>query len=277
MNCLHVEDSTPNHPMWSSLKALVESLTTVFSAGNISLVDNDLWKTGKSKVRLAYGSDNLNSLGINAPVDSYNATEIITVGGETFHPSNSLHEAHFGMGFYVGRPHCCYADNLSGCIKNMMGVVSGSTSTYTPKGGGEQKFHGEFSDFVDLFKNYISAKIQLYISDNLFCCKDEREGFSKVTNRITMSTDPCAIDSWLVDFLNGVGDLRPAGKGVPSALAAAGLGSTSYTEVVVPLTSVPRPPSFGDVQTAVKDHKTGSKSLDEVQTTIDNYNRMIAQ
>ncbi len=276
INCLNTDIS----PRFEAVKALIESIKSMFGGtypvGNISLFDNNLWKSGK--VDAAYGTSNLDALGIWHGEDSY-GPETVSIAGNTGYLSKKLDEADYGISLAALKPHQYYAGYLSGTIKNMMGAVSKNTSTYEAlsEGSGTGQFHDKsnHTGFKDLFKNYYANKINLYFVDMLFGTKHENyNSWTTVVKRITMGTDPCAVDSYMVDVICDP-LLTPTLKNydttnaVPQALADAGLGSTSYTLVNVPLSTGPE--TLKEVQISIQNHRAGSKTTEQVQGTINSY------
>jgi hypothetical protein len=193
---------------------------------------------GTERVNISYKSADLDALGVWHGNCTYNGP-IIKVGTESWRPTTQLAEADFGISFGVYRQHCCHAGFLSAGIKNMIGAISQNTGNYSRV----QSFHGDYNGgpgvwykYADLFKNGMNDLVHLYISDWLFTCVDETKAMSKVTKRIVMSTDPCAIDSYAVDYYKEIGMLKSdkgAVKGVPQKLADAGVGNTAYDLVPV--------------------------------------------
>ncbi len=278
INCLNTNIS----PRFEAVKALIESMKSMFGgtypAGNISLFDNNLWKSGK--VDAAYEASNLDALGIWHGEDSY-GPKTASIVGNTGYISKKMDEADYGISLAALKPHQYYAGYLSGTIKNMMGAISKSNTTYEAiKGGsGTGQFHDKsnHAGFKDLFKNYFANKIHLYFIDMLFGTKHENfNSWTTVVKRITMGTDPCAVDSYMVDVINDP-LLTPTLKNydttnaVPQALADAGLGSTNYTLVNVPLSTGPEPKTLKEVQSSIKDHRAGSKTTEQVQGNINSY------
>lgn len=278
INCLNTDIS----PRFEAVKALIESIKSMFNntypAGNISLFDNNLWKTGK--VDAAYGANNLDALGIWHGEDSY-GPKTASIVGNTGYVSKKIDESDYGISLAALKPHQYYAGYLSGTIKNMMGAISKTASTYEAiKGGsGTGQFHDKnnHAGFKDLFKNYFANKINLYFVDMLFGTKHENfNSWTTVVKRITMGTDPCAVDSYIVDVIKDP-LLTPTLKNydttnaVPKALEDAGLGTTNYTLVNVPLSTDPAPKTLKEIQSMIKNHGEGSKNTEKVQETINSY------
>jgi hypothetical protein len=241
INCLKTQVS----PQFATVKAVVSGLTAMFGgtypAKNISLFDNDHGGT-KDRMALVYGKQGIDKLGIvyKEPSPPY-AGSTFQVKGKAFHPAALLAQADYGISLAPLKRHQIYAGGITGVIKNMMGACSTSTSSY----GGGGTFHDKapFNSFVDLFKNYMLNKLHLYIVDMLFAASSASpSGWAKVVKRITVGTDPCAVDAYVADVLKSVG--ISATKGVPQALAQAGLGNASYAlnEPTVTLGSPPPSP-----------------------------------
>ncbi len=274
VNCLN----TDVHPQWATVRALVESMTSLFAgsfpAGNISLFDNNLWTTGK--VDSCFGSAELDALGIVHAEDTYAGGDTVSIGGTTLYASKYWSDADYGISLAKMSPHQYYAGGLSGVIKNMMGAVStNNNATYSAKqnNGG---FHdaSPYTAWRDYFSNYASAHLQLYIVDMLFACRHENEsGWSRVVKRITMGRDPAAVDSYNADKINelDMNVVQPVTNAVPQALEAAGVGTTSYTlvEPVVSLDTVA--PSRADLDRAVRNAREGSATEAEVKEQILRY------
>jgi len=274
VNCLN----TDVHPQWATVRALIESMTSMFSggfpAGNISLFDNNLWTNGK--VDACYGSSELDALGIAHAEDTYAGGDTVSVGGTTMYASKYWSDADYGISLAKMSPHQYYAGGLSGVIKNMMGAVSlNNNSSYSAKQN-NNGFHdtSPYTAWRDYFSNYAAAHLQLYIVDMLFACRHENEsGWARVVKRITMGRDPAAVDSYNVDAINdlGMNVVKTVTKDVPAALEAAGVGTTSYTlvEPVVTLDTVA--PSRADLDRAVRNAREGSASEAEVREQILRY------
>ncbi len=274
INCLN----TNVHPQLATVRALVEGMTAMFAgsfpAANISLFDNNLWTTGK--VDACFGASELDGLGIEHGEDTYASGATLTIGGTTLHVSKYWADADYGISLAKMSPHQYYAGGLSGVIKNMMGAIStNSNADYQAKTGG-----GGFHDgaphvgFCDLFNNYGRDHLHLHVVDMLFACRHENEsGWSKLVKRITMGRDPCAVDSYNVDKINelDMSVVQPVTAAVPEALAAAGVGTTSYhlVEPVVSLDSAA--PSRSDLDRAIRNARDGSASDSEVRDHILDY------
>ncbi len=235
INCL----KTHNSPQFATVKALVEGLKSMFKgtypAGNISLFDNTLW--AKQKVRAAYGARDLDSLGgivYLDPAPQYDKSSF-KVRSHAMHPAVYLARAKYGVSFSPLKRHQVikYGDGTTGVIKNMMGACSSALEKYKV----EDIFHdgAPFRAFADLFRNYMSDRLHLHIVDMLFGTNHATGHWKRAVRRITMGKDPCAVDCYVADVLThdlGLGDSR---KGVPEALAAAGLGRAAYRVVKAPV------------------------------------------
>jgi len=234
INCLQ----TFNSPSLQSVQALIACLTSMFEgtfpASNIALFDN-VWYTNTERVNVVYKPGDLDALGVWHGSCTYDGPAM-RAGGKDWYPTKQLADADFGIAFGVSRPHCCHADHLSASIKNMLGAISTTHDRYSRV----QDFHGDFNGgapawpmYAELFKNGMKDLIDLYISDWIFVSFDETQPFNTVTKRLVASKDPCAIDSYAVDFFDSVGGLRASGKGVPLKLETEGIGSTQYVEKLV--------------------------------------------
>lgn len=272
INCLKKEVS----PQLATIKALVNGLTQMcgdsFPAKNISLYDNTMSFSGLSgteRMAAVYGASNLSALGItyHDPSPQY-ASVNISIKGKTFHPATYLEQADYGIDLAPLKPHQYYAGGLTGMIKNMMGSVSTSTSGYA----GGSTFHDKapFQPFVDLFKNYMKAHLHLYLLDMVFAAKTENaSAWSKAINRITIGTDPCAMDAYAAKVLSGLG--YPVTDAVPKALAAAGLGTTAYNLVEPSVSLTPSVPTRDILDAKIRDHRSGQASDSEVKSLIKKY------
>ena len=244
INCLKAQVS----PQFATIKAVVSGLKAMFGgtypAGNISLFDND--HGGKTdRMNRTYGKQGIDKLGIviKEPSPPY-VGSTFKVKGKAYHPAALLDQADYGISLAPLKRHQLYAGGITGVIKNMMGACSTGTSSY----GGGGIFHDKapFQSFADLFNNYMLKKLHLYIVDMLFAANSAgATGWAKLVERITVGTDPCAVDAYVADVLKSVG--ISATKGVPQALAAAGLGTASCTlkEPNVTLTAPKPQPDAG--------------------------------
>lgn len=274
INCLN----TSVHPQLATVKALVVGMTKMlggkYPASNISLFDNNLWTKGK--VQSCYGASNLDALGIAHGEDNYNGAAV-TIGGTKMYMSKYLSDAAYGVSLAKMSPHQYYAGGLSGVIKNMMGAVSTSTSTYKAKKTGKGFHDGSpYTAFCDLFKGYCKAHLQLHIVDMLFACRHENEkGWSKVVNRITMGADPCAVDAYNVDAINALkmNVNKAVTKAVPSALASCGIGNASYTlvEPAVTLGGGTPATSRDDLDAELRDRRSGKAADSDVRALLKKY------
>lgn len=272
VNCLN----TNVYPQLATVKALIKGMTSMlggaFPAANITLFDNNLWTT--AKVDKCYGAATLNALGIVHGEDTYAGGATISIGGTTLHASQYWTAADYGVSLAKMSPHQYYAGGLSGVIKNMMGALSTSASASFSAKTASQGFHdaSPYTAFCDLFKNYAKAHLQLYIVDMLFACRHENEkGWAKVVKRITMGTDPCAVDAYNVDKINtlGLSVIKPVTKDVPNALAACGIGSASYT-LIEPGVGVPTT-TRSQIDAKIRDRRAGKATDTEVKALIKTY------
>ena len=229
------------HPQFATVKAVVEGMKRMlggkYPAANISLFDNNLYRS--RKVEAALGQASLDSLGIVYSEDSYRSGQTVQVGGTALFLSKFWAEADYGVSLGKMSPHKFFAGGVSGIIKNMMGAVSTSDSTYQAKTL-SPGFHdgAPYTAFRDLFANYAKEHLHLYILDMLFATSEQNtSGWSKVVRRIAMGRDPCALEAFNVDQINklGMATLIPVTKAVPEALAQAGIGTTQYEVVQIPV------------------------------------------
>jgi uncharacterized protein (DUF362 family) len=273
INCLN----TNVYPQFETVKAMVTGMTKMlggtYPAGNISLFDNNLWKTGK--VDACFTTAKLNALGIKHGEDTYAGGASISISGTSLYASKFWTDSDYGISLAKMAPHQYYAGGLSGVIKNMMGALSiNNSASYTAKKSGSNNFHSvaPYTAFVDLFKNYGKANLQLYIVDMLFACVHENSsGWSKVVNRITMGTDPCAVDAYNVDKINSLNMAvkKTVTKDVPNALAAAGIGSTSYNLVEPKVGAAPT--TRDEIDAKIRDRRAGKATDAEVKAMIKKY------
>lgn len=273
INCLKKEVS----PQLATIKALVNGLTAMcggsFPAGNIYLFDNTMpfsGLSGTNRMAAVYGATALNALGIvhTDPSPQYSGSSF-SVTGKSYYAAHYLAQADYGIGLVPLKPHQYYAGGITGVIKNMMGGCSTSTSSYA---GGETFHAGSpYQPFVDLFKNCMKAKLQVYVVDMLFAAKTENaSGWYKVVNRITTGTDPCAIDAYFASVLTSLG-LSGCTKAVPQALANAGLGTTGYTLVEPTVSINPTVPTRDDLDAKIRDRKSSKASDTDVKQLIKQY------
>lgn len=250
VNCLKPQTS----PQLCTLEAIIAGLKSMFAgtfpAKNIFLIDNNLQGQFKADhVNNAFGSANLDKMGVWHGKDSYQGPTV-NVNGKNVYVSTKWDEAAKTPGttcinFLCPRPHQFFAGYLSGHIKNMMGMVSTSKTTYAAARGPNKFFHNNSTTkyYEDLFK-HVGPQTALYISDLLLFCKHENAYYDKQGQRLAFSNDPCAIDAYVVDTLNKAGYTKVTKK-TPTGLQKAGLGSTNYQKVPVPLvTSIRRAASF---------------------------------
>jgi uncharacterized protein (DUF362 family) len=274
VNCLN----TNVYPQLATVKALVKGMTQMlgnsYPAANISLFDNNLWKS--SKVDSCYGASNLNALGIVHGEDTYASGTTVSIGGTTMYISKFWADADYGVSLAKMSPHHLYAGGLSGVIKNMMGALSTNNSaTYKAKTGGGGFHDGSpFTAFRDLFTGYAKANLQLHVVDMLFACNHENaSGWSKVVKRITMGQDPCAVDACNADMINALGMSlsNPVTKDVPNALAQAGVGNASYNKKEPTVSITPVAPSRDDLDKKIKDKRDGKINDADVKQEIKKY------
>jgi len=273
INCLKKEVS----PQLATIKALIKGLTQMcggsFPAKNISLFDNTMAFSGLSgsdRMAAVYGASNLSALGItfSDPSPQY-ASATFSVKGKTYHPAAYLDQADYGIDLAPLKRHQYYAGDLTGVIKNMMGACSTSTSSYA---GGETFHDGSpYQPFVDLFKNYMKAHLHLYLLDMVFAAATENaSGWSKAVNRITIGTDPCAMDAYAAKVLQSVG--ITSSNAVPKALASAGVGNASYNLVEPTVTSGgPTVPTRDVLDAKIREHRSGKASDSDVKSLIKSY------
>jgi hypothetical protein len=241
-----------------------------FPAANISLFDNTMSFSGLSgpdRMAAVYGDSNLSALGItySDPSPQY-ASTTFKVRGTDYHPAAYLDQADYGIDLSPLKRHQYYAGGLTGVIKNMMGACSTSTSSY----GGGSRFHDSapYQSFVDMFKNYMKDKLQLYLVDMVFAAQTENaSGWSEAVNRITIGTDPCAVDAYVAKVLGDLG--IEATDAVPKALANAGLGTTGYNLVEPGPTT--DGPTRDELDARIRDRRSGSASEAQVKALIKEY------
>jgi hypothetical protein len=274
VNCLN--DNI--YPQFATVRALVEGMTSMLSGtyppSNISLFDNNLWTTGK--VNACYGSANLDGLGIVHGEDTYASGTTVQIGGTSMYISKYWADAAYGISLTKMAPHQYYAGGLSGVIKNMMGALSlSNNATYDAKrtNGG---FHDEapYTAWRDLWTNYATDNLHLYIVDMLFAARHENEsGWDRVVKRITMGTDPAAVDSYNVDKINelGMNVAKTVTKDVPAALESAGAGSVNYTLVEPEIVIGPDIPTRDDLDRKVRERMGGQATDAEVKAEIKKY------
>jgi uncharacterized protein (DUF362 family) len=261
INCLRPEVS----PRFESVKALIECLKTVVSAGNISLFDNNLWRSGK--VDAAYGAANLNALGIWHGEDTY-GSPAVNITGRNMYVSQRLQAADFGISLAALKPHQYYAGYLSGTIKNMMGAVSATTSSYAGESSGASRFHSGATPFANLFSGYMGSKLHLYFVDMIFGTRHENyPSWTKVVKRITMGTSPSRVDAYMVQVIKDVG-LNAYNT---TTLVPAAVGPTGYTRVDVTASAEPPKWSREDAEKAIRDHKAGTVTEAGAQGAVNNY------
>ena len=274
VNCLN--DNV--FPHLATVAGIVGGLTSMFGGGfpaaNISLFDNNLWRSGK--VDACYGSSELDALGIWHAEDSYDAGQTVQVGGTTMYISRAWAESDFGISLAKMAPHQYYAGGLSGVIKNMMGALSlQANSTYEAKRN-SIGFHdvAPYTAWRDFYANYAAAHLHLYIVDMLFACRHENEsGWDSVVKRISLGDDPCAVDAYNVDLINdlGMNVAMPVTKAVPEALEAAGIGTTAYSLTEPEVTVGQRPPNRDELDALIRDRRAGLVSDQDVQSEIKRY------
>lgn len=236
-NCLKPETAA----QFATLESTVEGLTSMcngsFPAGNINIIDNNLGgQFNPDHVNFVFGRDNLDRLGVWHEKDSYHGPTIDVVGNP-LHISTRLAEAGpYCLSLVATRIHAGGAGHLSGNIKNFMGAASTlkddfrALAAYT---GGQFHDRENHQGFVDLFRNYMREHIRLYIADMVLIPDKECGQYDSIGNRIAVSTDPCAIDSWSVDVLKEFYE-KPT-KRVPLTLEAGGVGSTDYDLISISL------------------------------------------
>jgi uncharacterized protein (DUF362 family) len=257
INCLNTSIS----PRFEAVKALIECLKTVVNGANISLFDNNLWTT--AKVDKAYGASNLNALGIWHGEDSY-GSPTVNITGRNYYVSQRIQAADFGISLAALKPHQYYAGYLSGTIKNMMGAVSTSTSSYTDG----ERFHSGATPFANLFSGYMNSKLHLYFVDMIFGTRHENySSWTKVVKRITMGTSPSRVDAYMVQVIKDVG-LNAYNT---TTLVPAAVGPTGYTRVDVTASTEPPKWSREDAEKAIRDHKAGSVTEAGAQGAVNNY------
>ena len=179
--------------------------------------------------------------------------------------------ADYGISFCPLKRHqiISYADGTTGVIKNMMGACSMGTSYYS---GGDTFHDGPpFNNFRDLFQNYMLDKLQLYLVDMLFGAGHAEGSWSHVIKRITAGTDPCAIDSYVADVLNIEMGHADSNKGVPQALADAGLGTTAYELIEPDVTIGDPPPQRIDLERLIHELRQSGATQQEVLQAIKRY------
>ena len=270
LNCLKGEVS----PHIATLKALVGGITSMlggtFPPQNIFFFDNNLSFSGISAGRLnvVYGTG-LSDLGVvcEDPAGNHYTSSSFTVRSTTTYPAIYLDQADYGVDLAVLKPHQYYGGGITGVIKNMMGACSTSQSTFE---GGSNFHDSAYTSFVDLFSSYMLARINLYIVDMLFAAATENaSGWSKVIKRITVGTDPCAVDCYFSDVL--ASESLPSGKGVPEALAAAGLGSATYDLVEPAVSLMGVPPTRKELESLIQRRRAGGASDAEVRQLLKKY------
>ncbi|MBN2361363.1 MAG: DUF362 domain-containing protein [Deltaproteobacteria bacterium] len=274
VNCLN----TSVYPQLATVSALVEGMRSMlggtYPAANICLFDNNLWTTGK--VDACYGAAQLDALGIVHGEDSYDPGTTVSVGGTTMYVSRSWAQADYGVCLAKMAPHQYYAGGLSGVIKNMMGAVSISSGTAFEAKQNNSGFHdgAPYTAFRDLWLNYADQHLHLYLVDMLFAARHENEsGWSRVVKRITMGTDPAAVDSYNVDKINelGMSVVQPVTKAVPLALEAAGVGTTSYTLVEPAVSLAPAAATRSQIDARLRARRQGTATDAEVRQLIKSY------
>jgi len=241
INCVKGQVS----PQFETIKAIVTGLTKMcngeFPAENISIFDNTMGfhEFGKERLQTIYGPKGIANLGIvyRDPVPEY-ADYAFEVSGKNYHPNAYLHQADYAISLAPLKRHQHYAGHHTGVIKNMMGAVSVSQTRFDP--GSPVPFHKghPFEAWVDLFTNYMRSKVKVYVIDMLFGTDRENDyDWDAVVKRIAVSQDPCALDSYAIDILHrfGLTGDKPPTKALPMALAEAGLGTTEYRLVAVPV------------------------------------------
>lgn len=238
-----------NAPQLATLKAMLNGFNDMLGGAytvsdtRVFLFDNNLGISGSTStnhVDGAYGSATLDGLNVWHGLDAYGGPTI-TAAGQPVHVSTKFGESDYSVNLLAPRRHRLYAGNLSGHIKNMMGAVSTSTTTYSALRSGTGSFHdnSNFQAYVDIFKNHFSARTHLYVGDYILIPRDESTNYyDKVECRLCMGTDVCAMDSYAVDILSKHYTVTGA---VPEALAAAGEGTTSYNKTSVTLTGIRHP------------------------------------
>ena len=86
-----------------------------------------------------------------------------------------------------------------------------------------------------------------------------------------MGTDPCAVDAYNVDKINSLSMAvkKTVTKDVPNALAAAGIGSTSYNLVEPKVGAAPT--TRDEIDAKIRDRRAGKATDAEVKAMIKKY------
>lgn len=242
VNCLKRETS----PQLCTLEAMVNGMTAMFGgtypAANIAIFDNDfaLYGFNAAHVDNAFGKSALNKLGIWHARDTYRGPKI-KIANNDFYVSTKWNEAKYCINFLCPRPHILFAGFLSGHIKNMMGAVSTMQNKFdTQRAESGGKFHDKsnFKAYVDMMGNpNIALKTFLYVSDFILVPNAENASYyDKIGKTVTFATNGVSVDSYVVDFLKKLFPSKATNKKVPQALAAANLGSLTYSKITVPVT-----------------------------------------